>query len=238
MSDAADFVDDDIFAAEYALGVLDGPGRSRAARRVRRDAAFARAVEDWETRLAPMLTAIEPVEPPAGLWQAIDTDLARIARVRAALTPAAVPATTGRVSHLWQWFGVGSFGLLAASLALLFVVVQPRPQLPPLTASLAAEGGGVPLYTAVVYPGALSATLVPVSANTDPAKAQQLWLIAPEKNPVSLGLLSATAPLRIDITREQLAKGGMLAISLEPPGGSPTGQPTGPVIATGKLKEI
>jgi len=29
--------------------------------------------------------------------------------------------------------------------------------------------------------------------------------------------------------------GGTLAISLEPAGGSPTGAPTGPVIATGKL---
>jgi len=27
-------------------------------------------------------------------------------------------------------------------------------------------------------------------------------------------------------------------VSLEPPGGSPTGQPTGPVIATGKLTNL
>jgi anti-sigma-K factor RskA len=236
MSDTADFYDDDVFAAEYALGVLDGAGRSSAARRIRRDSAFARMVEEWETRLAPMLTTIAPVEPPAGLWQAIDADLARIARVRAALTPAATPE--GRVSRLWQWFGLGSFGLLAASLAMLFVLTQPRPQPGPLTATLAAEGAAAPLYTAVVYPGATSATLVPVAAAADPARSQQLWLIEPEKPPVSLGLLSATAPLRIDISREQLAKGGILAISLEPLGGSPTGLPTGPVVATGELKEI
>ena len=236
MSDTAELYDDDIFAAEYALGVLDGAGRSRAARRIRLDAVFARAVEEWETRLAPMLSAIDPVEAPAGVWQAIDSDLARIARVRAALSPAAAPE--GRVSRLWQWFGIGTFGLLTASLAMLFVVTQPRPQQAPLTASLAAEGGGAPLYTAVVYPGSTSATLVPVSASADPTRSQQLWLIEPEKAPVSLGLLSATAPLRIDITREQLAKGGILAISLEPLGGSPTGQPTGPVVATGELKEI
>jgi anti-sigma-K factor RskA len=29
-----------------------------------------------------------------------------------------------------------------------------------------------------------------------------------------------------------------LAVSLEPPGGSPTGQPTGPVIASGKLTNL
>ena len=32
-----------------------------------------------------------------------------------------------------------------------------------------------------------------------------------------------------------LQAGAMLAVSLEPPGGSPTGQPTGPVVSTGKL---
>jgi anti-sigma-K factor RskA len=30
----------------------------------------------------------------------------------------------------------------------------------------------------------------------------------------------------------------VLAVSLEPPGGSPTGQPTGPVIANGKLAQL
>ena len=30
----------------------------------------------------------------------------------------------------------------------------------------------------------------------------------------------------------------VLAVSLEPPGGSPTGAPTGPVIATGKLTSL
>ena len=30
----------------------------------------------------------------------------------------------------------------------------------------------------------------------------------------------------------------VLAVSLEPPGGSPTGLPTGPVIGTGKLTSL
>jgi anti-sigma-K factor RskA len=33
-------------------------------------------------------------------------------------------------------------------------------------------------------------------------------------------------------------KEAVLAVSLEPPGGSPTGQPTGPVIANGKLAQL
>jgi anti-sigma-K factor RskA len=35
---------------------------------------------------------------------------------------------------------------------------------------------------------------------------------------------------------DQFAEGATLAISVEPAGGSPTGQPTGAVIAAGKLE--
>jgi anti-sigma-K factor RskA len=38
--------------------------------------------------------------------------------------------------------------------------------------------------------------------------------------------------------QQKLAQGAVLAISVEPAGGSPTGQPTGPVVATGDLKSI
>lgn len=35
-----------------------------------------------------------------------------------------------------------------------------------------------------------------------------------------------------------IARGAVLAISLEPPGGSPTGAPTGPVIAAGEVRTL
>jgi hypothetical protein len=37
---------------------------------------------------------------------------------------------------------------------------------------------------------------------------------------------------------DRLSRRSTLAVSLEPPGGSPTGQPTGPVIAAGKLANL
>lgn len=246
MSDLAPTDDDDLFAAEYALGSLGGADRGRAERRMRTDLAFAGLVAEWEGRLAPMLSAIEPVPPPEGLWDAIDTDLRRIARVGASLAarPAAGesagPGRGRQVSGLWRWLGLGSFGLLAASLAALAVVARsPAPPLPaePLAAMLAGEAGP-PLYTAVVYPGAPSATLVPVTAGADPAHSHELWLIAPDAKPRSLGLLKPAGPFQIRITPELLSSGRVLAISLEPVGGSPTGQPTGPVVATGALGVI
>ena len=66
----------------------------------------------------------------------------------------------------------------------------------------------------------------------------ELWLLPADRPPVSLGLLEPAGDNRRPLTPEverMLQAGAMLAVSLEPPGGSPTGQPTGPVVSTGKL---
>ncbi len=66
----------------------------------------------------------------------------------------------------------------------------------------------------------------------------ELWLVD-RGEPRSLGVLPHDAgghSLRLSV--EQLGRAGpeaALAVSLEPAGGSPTGQPTGPVVFSGKL---
>ncbi|TIW66389.1 MAG: anti-sigma factor, partial [Mesorhizobium sp.] len=42
---------DDLFAAEYVLGVLAADERQIASRRIEADAAFARLVDRWEVHL-------------------------------------------------------------------------------------------------------------------------------------------------------------------------------------------
>ena len=57
----------------------------------------------------------------------------------------------------------------------------------------------------------------------------------------SLGLIEGGHEVRINLPPElaaRVATDATLAVSLEPPGGSPTGAPTGPVIATGKLTNL
>lgn len=60
----------------------------------------------------------------------------------------------------------------------------------------------------------------------------ELWIIAPNANPVSLGLLQ-DRPLVV--TYPEPPAGFVFAVSVEPEGGSPTGQPTGPVILTAEV---
>ena len=70
-----------------------------------------------------------------------------------------------------------------------------------------------------------------------PGRALELWLIAGDNPPVSLGLLpddrSGTVPVGPELV--QALAGGTLAISDEPPGGSTTGAPTGDVLAVGQV---
>ena len=69
----------------------------------------------------------------------------------------------------------------------------------------------------------------------------ELWLIPTDGKPRALGLLQADHAVTITVPTAlaPLARrDSVLAVSLEPPGGSPTGQPTGPVIASGKLENL
>ena len=87
----------------------------------------------------------------------------------------------------------------------------------------------------------MSLTIVPAALLTADKQSMQLWLIPEGGKPHSLGLIAAGQPVQINVPPElvnQFGAGATLAVSLEPPGGSPTGQPTGDVIAAGNLTRL
>ena len=66
-------------------------------------------------------------------------------------------------------------------------------------------------------------------------KALELWAVPAQGAPRSLGLVSAeraTTVLRTQLLKDTAA----FAVSVEPPGGSPTGAPTGPIVSVGQLQ--
>jgi anti-sigma-K factor RskA len=82
---------------------------------------------------------------------------------------------------------------------------------------------------------------MPVAYRPDPTRVPELWLIPSGGKPLPLGVLTADRPAQIAIPpalADQARRDAILAVSLEPPGGSPTGQPTGPVIGSGKLTNL
>jgi anti-sigma-K factor RskA len=231
MSDAFDhssLPDDELLAAEYALGVLSGAEWAAAEQRVARDQGFARLVAEWEQRLAPWAAEIAEVVPPAQVWE-------RIA--------GALPAQT-QGGSLWQslafWRGLSlAAGALAAACLAALIYLGALTQQRPLVATI--EGDGHRHFVATIDTKRGTVAVVPAAFTADATRVPELWLIPADGKPRAVGLLRAdrTVTLALPAELAALAKGdAVLAVSLEPPGGSTTGLPTGPVIATGKLTSL
>jgi anti-sigma-K factor RskA len=234
MSDAFDhnLPEDALIAAEYALGVLDGADRFAAQERIARDRAFALLVAEWEERLAPWAAEIEEVAPPPQVWDRI-----------AATLPQPAPRT-----GLWQslafWRGLSlAAGALAAACmaALIYAGIQFGPGTPPEPLVASIDGGGRHYFVATIDTIRGNIAVSPAAYAVDATRVPELWLIPADGRPRSLGLLQAERVITIALSRELKAlatRDTVLAVSLEPPGGSPTGQPTGPVIGAGKLTNL
>lgn len=232
---------DDALAAEYVMGVLDGAERARAARRMEDDPDFARLVDAWEARFSPLSEAIEPVEPPASLKRAIDARL--FGSGAPAIAPARAAAPAGFWASLALWRGVA----IASLMALAFMIAQPWLIQPPadapggrLVASLAPQESDVHYF--VVYDArAGDIGLSHVTGERAADRDFELWVIEGDGPPASLGVIPGGSTVHVAVgeaLRQRIEAGAVFAISLEPSGGSPTGQPTGPVVAAGDLRDI
>ena len=223
---------DDLVAAEFVLGVLSSEERAAATRRIDAEPDFARVVERWEGHFAPMASAYAPVVPPASVKAALDRRLF-------SQQPVAAEKPSGIWASLTFWRGLTATAVAVALLAVVIPFIRPPVEAPQgqLVASLAADGSDV-RYLAVYDPAAGEVGLSHVSGERASGRDFQLWMIEGSNAPVSMGVIPAGASVHLPVdvaAREKLAAGSKLAISLEPVGGSPTGQPTGPVISVGDL---
>lgn len=226
---------DNLLAAEYVLGVLEAPERRSTAGRIEAEPAFARLVDRWEVDLAPLSAAYTPVEAPASVKAGIDRRLFS-------------SAASERIERGSLWSSLAFWrGLAAAALAAFAVaVIVPLVRTPVATpdsryvAALSADASDVK-YVAVYDRSEGEVSLAHLAGHKAADRDFELWMIDGNNAPVSMGVLPAGDTIRITLTpalKAKLAAGAVLAISLEPAGGSPTGLPTGPVVAAGDLKSI
>ena len=236
----------DRLAAEYVLGTLQGPARRRFESLLLAHPALRQAKQDWERRLVQLSETTPSVTPSPKVWAGIqqrlfDTAVASAAPVRDTLGQA-----TQNVVHWWQrlvlWQGAAAFATVAA-LAFGMLLAQPQPVQPPIVVVMAAQAsaggnGIVPAsFVASVGGDGRSLVLKPLNEGQQVAihKALELWAIPAQGAPRSLGVVSqqgATTVLRTSLLKDTAA----FAVSVEPPGGSPSGAPTGPIISVGKLQ--
>lgn len=241
-----------ILAAEYVLGTLD-PAEQRAAERmIAQDPDFGRLVETWKQRLASLLLAVPPETPAPEVWHNIQAALRqRAAAVSSAAPPPARSArgpSTPLLERLgfWRWCTLGA-GAVAAALAIYIGVRPLAPPPAPATRYVATlnQDGSDPAWLVTVDLARQELTIRPVAEaagrGRQPGQALELWLVAGEGGPPprSLGLLDRETGVSLAFPAvASPSEAGVLAISLEPPGGSPTGSPTGPVVYSGKILPV
>jgi anti-sigma-K factor RskA len=224
----------DALAAEYVLGTLSRAARARMARLARGDENVAAALRSWENRLLPLSESLPSVSPPERVWPAI---LSRIQDRR----------ESGSVwTNLGLWRGLTLAGF-ATAMALVVILLTPRPETPmeTLVAVLAGQDARPALIVSADRSGRTLTlkAVAPVQPGAD--RVLQLWALPEQGAPRSLGLIPASGTglgvVRVNLPTpagQALQNIPALAVSLEPPGGSPTGLPTGPVLYSGPLQRL
>src|SRR5688500_17243782 len=90
----------DALAADYVLGTLRGAARRRFEALLPAHPTLRAATQAWQDRLLPLTAAIDPVAPPARVWQAISS---RIDGTPPVASTAAAPETRGAWHRLGFW---------------------------------------------------------------------------------------------------------------------------------------
>ncbi|MGY2287418.1 anti-sigma factor [Pseudomonas gingeri] len=212
-------------AADYAIGLMSAAGRRRFESLMRDDARLRAQVAEWQETLATLTESVPPQPVPDRVWQAI---VARIDPQQLHI-PARRP--------FWNWLrATAAIGSLVVVVALGVLYRHD-----PISASATLlSGTQQPALRIEAHAGYLQVeplTLAAVDAN----RSLELWAIPLDGKPVSLGLVPREGKGRLELSEAHktlLGTSVVLAVSLEPQGGSPTGQPSGPVLYSGPLAAL
>jgi len=215
-----------MLAGEYVLGVLEADGANEVAAALPTNAELRRGVAFWEERLNPLSSLASPAEPPPGTWPKIE------ARIK---ETAPKPSAQGFWDNVVLWRRAAA-GFAAAAAALALWIAAAPVTGPSLVAVLRPPQQDQPSWVATAGRDGLMLRLIGATAPPSD-RAFELWAIAPgSTRPRSLGVIPANGEMKISPLPADLRDGATLAISVEPMGGSPTQQPTGPVVFTGSVK--
>ncbi len=210
-------------SSEYVLGSLHGPARVRFQRLLMQHNSMRHTLWRWESRLNELGTALPNVQPAPEVWERIQSRLGFTTATPNATNVVTLPL---RKPRGLQWLA-GLSAAAAILMAVLLVNLQPvEPLLPGQIAVVQSEKAQA-LWLIELREDQLLVTA------TDKFKAldnqdYELWMVAADgRPPISLGLLpkqgKLSLPRSVLFDQVQVAA---LAVSLEPLGGSPTGQPT------------
>ncbi|MDR2308201.1 MAG: anti-sigma factor [Paucimonas sp.] len=223
----------DQLIAEYVLGVLSAKERAQVEAMAAQDHDARAAIAAWQSHFACWLDELPEASPPEHVWQAIEAQLFPVSGQQL------------RERRAW-WRGLGfwrwtSAALAAGLVASVITLLQPSHPTPPAMLARLEQSDGNTLFAATVQAGGTRVLFIPTRTTSWQYRSAQAWLIGGDGTAHSLGLLPANVATALAVPSELagvLTDGAVLAVSLEPPNGSPTGLPTGPVIAQGKISSL
>lgn len=213
----------DRLASEYVLGTLRGPARRRFESWRASTPAVDQRSRFWEERLMHLAKGLAPLKPPAHVWLAIRRRLSLSTRpparrwLRSFALAASVLLVVG-LATLWYWRSVP--------------VVRAT-----VVATISAKSGER-LWQLEVFDNADRLVTHAVKGIAPAGHDYELWALPKGASPVSLGVLpaeGASSRILTAIQKKALASSSQVAVSIEPIGGSPTGQPTGEVVFVAPL---
>ena len=229
---------EEMIAAEYVLGLLEGEELLAARGRETSDPAFAAEVAQWQVRLAPLLDEVSPSTPREEVWQRIAAEL------EGSGGKADVLSLTARLRRWQVATGVAAAAAVAAFAMLFTLPVQttaPPPQ-SPLAASIPIAD--TQLRLAVTYlPGSRELLVSASGLSADGVHDHELWLVPQSEDTplLSLGVVEPGVERRIQLSpavATEMADGSGLLLTREPLGGKPRDADAGPVVAEGRMQKI
>jgi anti-sigma-K factor RskA len=225
--------EDSVRVAEYAIGLLTPEEHAAMGTRLRTDRLLQSELGFWRSRLSGLDTQFVETPAPAAIWPSIERRLFADSTAR-----------TGWWNSLALWRGLSAAAAAIAVVAIGVNLATPRPDpnafAAQLVAALSAQGSNVQVV-ALYNAQSGQVRLTTISGDAVPDKDYELWAIEGTNAPKSMGVIPINQRVDVPVKSDILAgfgPGVTLAISLEPKGGSPTGAPTGPVVAAGKATPI
>ena len=228
-----------VLAAEYVLGTLDSQARKRFKRLVGERSYVRRSVEAWELRLSPLAEQLPPVQPSDRVWRNILREIE------------AVPAETKRRRHAGFWSSLllwrsTAFAALAGLVVLLvfqWLLLKPQASKMPSYIAVLESNNHAPMFVAAAsyHPSQMVVRMMDKSS-IYPNKDLELWcLMKGNEAPWSMGILAREHETVFKLNEhdwKMMDEAAGLAISAEPVGGSPTGNPTGPIMYKGMFVSL
>lgn len=233
----SDLDDIDALAAEYVLGTLTAAERAGVTMLRGRETALDAAIVAWEGRLGPMIAIVRESSPPPHLLERIR---AQIKTSGSVIGSTSREAALTRRAHGWRNAAVGLAALAASLAGVLGWRETARTPMPTTYVAVLQADKASPAMLLTVDTAKQMFAVRALSKPSEQGKAYELWLINDKlPQPKSLGVVPegdmAVRALNDSGIDRSLFMNATFAVSLEPTGGSPTGQPTGPVLFTGKL---